>query len=100
MYRHGAVVFSKKRPTGKGYNSLKSRPLLKDKYKYFSTHAECQSILNAKGKGDTLIVVRILKNGQLSESKPCNKCLAFAKDYGIKKIYYSTWSGEIRLIKL
>ena len=36
----------------------------------------------------TLIVVRGNKN-TLSNSKPCKKCLALIKTYGIKKIYYS-----------
>jgi len=85
---------------GKGWNKLEIHGGLKKKYGYFSIHAECDCILNAaKSQGDTLIVVRILKNGELSCSKPCEKCIKFAKDYGIKKIYYIDWNKKIRKMK-
>lgn len=53
-----------------------------------------------RGGGDTLIVTRISKKGEYSCSKPCEKCLRAAKDYGIKKIYYTDWDASIQEIKL
>jgi tRNA(Arg) A34 adenosine deaminase TadA len=43
---------------------------------------------------------RELKNGSLSLSRPCESCLAFMKQLGIKRIYYTTPDGyaEERLI--
>lgn len=72
------------------------------KYGYFSVHAECHAMMDAatKGGGNILVVVRISKNGQYSCSKPCEKCIQAAKDYKIKKIYYTDWDASIKEIKL
>lgn len=100
-YKLGALVLDGNRIVAKGYNKLGVHPHLSRKYGYWSKHAECDSILKAAGRGDVLIVVRIRKgDGQISCSKPCSRCLMFAKDYGIKKIYYVDWAGEIRYIKI
>jgi deoxycytidylate deaminase len=99
MYRHGAVILKKKKLVSKGFNSLDNRPSLKFKYNYYSTHAESCAILKAD-EGDTLIVVRISKNGTLTASKPCSKCVKHARDNGIKKIYYSDWDSSIQEMKL
>jgi deoxycytidylate deaminase len=79
----------------KGFNRLKTHPQL-HKLGYYSVHAECDAIMRAN-HGDTLIVVRVLKNGKLACAKPCEKCLTFAKSYGIKKVYYSNWDGNIEV---
>jgi hypothetical protein len=43
-----------------------------------------------------LYVVRILDNGQLSNSKPCKNCILELKKYClIKRIYYVDWNGQI-----
>jgi deoxycytidylate deaminase len=97
-FRLGAVVLRKGKIVGKGYNKVKTHPRLFKEYGYFSIHAECDALLKAasNGNGDTIIVVRIIKNGKYSCSKPCEKCLAFIKEYGIKKIIYSDWDGLIK----
>jgi deoxycytidylate deaminase len=99
LFKHGAVVLNKNRIISKGFNSLKTNPQLKKKYNYWSIHAESQAIMRAN-KGDTILVVRILKDGSLTCSKPCDKCIEHARDNGIKKIYYSNWNGEIESLKL
>lgn len=63
------------------------------------THAECSAIMRA-AKGDALLVVRIKKDGELSCSKPCSKCLKVAKDFGIKKIYFTDWDKSIKEIRI
>lgn len=99
LFRHGAVVVNKGRLTARGFNQLKTNPKLYRKYGYFSIHAECASLLRASS-GDTLIVVRIRKNGNLTMSKPCEKCVKFAKDFGIKRIIYSDWDSTMTEIKI
>jgi len=100
-YKLGALVLDGNRIVGKGYNKTNVHPYLSRRYGYFSRHSECEAILKAAGRGDVLIVVRVRKgDGEISCSKPCARCLTFAKDYGIKKIYYVDWEGNIQYIKL
>jgi len=95
----GAVVLWNGKVVGKGFNKKESHAWLKRKYGHYSKHAECVSLMRAS-KGDTLIVVRILKNGEFSCSKPCEKCMKFIRDYGIKKVYYIDWDLELKEIKI
>lgn len=62
-------------------------------------HAECDAMLRAS-TGDVLVVVRIHKNGKLSCSKPCEKCLKVAKEFGIKKIIYTDWDSSVCEMKI
>jgi tRNA(Arg) A34 adenosine deaminase TadA len=39
-------------------------------------------------KGHSLMVVRLLKDGSITNSKPCILCTHFMKIMGIKKVYY------------
>jgi deoxycytidylate deaminase len=98
-YQLGAVVLKKNKIVGKGFNKLKTHRMLKERYGYYSIHSECAAILDG-ARGDTLVVVRIMKSGKLSCAKPCEKCVAFAKDFGIKKIIYSDWDASLQTIKL
>ena len=41
-----------------------------------------------------LIVIRINKNHELKNSRPCSNCLQFMKDVNINKVYYSTGNGS------
>ena len=50
--------------------------------------------------GDTLVVVRILRNGRLACSKPCTRCVKFAQSYGIRKIVYVAWDESIKEMKI
>lgn len=58
-------------------------------------HAEVAAIRKAKNP-DTLVVIRIAANGDFVNSKPCPICSALIRDSGIKNLYYSTNSGEIK----
>ena len=48
-----------------------------------------------------IVVIRVNKSGNLCSSQPCQKCVdymktvAIQKGYKIKKIFYSTSTGEI-----
>jgi deoxycytidylate deaminase len=84
-------------------------------YKCTSIHAEVNAMLNFFGKNLqfdniknqwyllnnykktdklNLIVIRITKDGKLSNSRPCINCLNMMKDLGIKKIYYTSGNNN------
>lgn len=42
-----------------------------------------------------LLVIRINAQGELTESKPCSHCVEVLKEYGIRKVSYSTKEGII-----
>jgi tRNA(Arg) A34 adenosine deaminase TadA len=43
----------------------------------------------------SMLVIRISKNNQLKSAKPCFACVNAIYDSGIRKVYYSSYSGEI-----
>jgi tRNA(Arg) A34 adenosine deaminase TadA len=98
-YRLGAVVVDHGRVVGKGCNELRTDPNLRRRG-YYSVHAEIRSLMRSKGKGDTLVVVRIRKNNALTSSQPCSMCLGYAKEYGIRKIIYIDWLGNIQEMRI
>lgn len=74
----------------------------------YGRHAEIDAMLhlppNKKYNKKILdiIVIRVLKNGQIKNSKPCSKCLQHLnniKGYKIKNVYYSTDDGNILVEK-
>ncbi len=42
-----------------------------------------------------IVVIRVNKNGELLNSKPCNTCLYYMKLYGVKSVYYSDENGDM-----
>lgn len=94
-YKLGALVLNKCRIISKGFNSNKGHGrMIRDHGYRGGKHAECDAIMRASS-GDTLVVVRIRKDGKLSCSKPCEKCLKLAKEFGIKKIIYTDWDSSV-----
>ena len=43
----------------------------------------------------SLVVVRVDRNGELKSAKPCKACALSLRDAGVKKVHYSSYSGEI-----
>ena len=99
IYRVGAVLLKKGRVVSRGFNCLAYRSDLK-RVGYYSIHAEVSCLLRAKCDGDTIVVVRVLRNGNLTCAKPCDKCLLYAEHAGVRKIYYSDWDGTVGFVKL
>lgn len=48
-----------------------------------------------KKNGCDLLVIRIDKNGNLNNSKPCNDCIRMLKEFNINRVYYSNSEGKI-----
>lgn len=81
---------------------LKTHPLMKKHYPYFvqsvhaefsvlmklNLHKEIKSILGSK-----IYVYREDKNGNVKRAKPCKYCMKILKEYGVRKVYYSTENG-------
>jgi len=86
----------------KGYNNYRCY------HKYCTTHAEMDAINKLKSRDRhkkplkvNIMVIRVNNSGNLCSSQPCHKCIEYMKTvavnkgYKIKKIYYSTATGEI-----
>lgn len=99
-FRLGSVVLSGDEIISRGYNIKSVNETFKRLGYRSSIHAESLALYRAKGKGDTLVVVRILKNGSLTMSAPCSLCFAYAKRCGIKRIFFSDWNGSIQEMEI
>jgi len=99
-YRLGAIVIKNGKIIGRGYNCKTTNDIFKLLGYKFSIHAEALSLVRAKKDGDTIIVVRILKDNSLSMAMPCKKCYKFIKKCGIKTIVFSDWNGEIKSLSI
>tara|TARA_B110000037_G_C16799784_1_gene375019 strand:+ start:92 stop:433 length:342 start_codon:yes stop_codon:yes gene_type:complete len=91
---HGAIIVYRGKIIGHGYN--KETVLNLNRVNKWSIHAEVDAINNALRKiskenlkQSTLIVVRVMKTGDISLSAPCRCCSEFIKKCGIKNVYYS-----------
>lgn len=61
-------------------------------------HAEIDAISKLWGKyyidgSETLVVVRLHKNGKLAIAKPCVHCMPVLEALNIKKIYWTSEKG-------
>ncbi len=98
-HRHGCVVLRNGKVISKGYNHPRIRIINKNRLSC-STHAEMSAILSLKNKkANSILVIRINKEGKLCDSKPCQYCFNFILNSGIQKIYYSNEQGKIICIK-
>lgn len=99
-FRHGAVLFDR---SGKilsaKSNSLKTHPKLVKFTDYPYLHAESACILGHgmdNCEGLSLLVLRVLKNDQVSLSKPCVICQRVIEDAGLKSVYYTDVNGIVK----
>lgn len=70
-------------------------------YENRTIHAECEAIRKARRKtdlrGTKMFVARLSKKtGEATMSRPCEHCQQMIKEYGIKKVVYTTNSGNIQ----
>lgn len=98
--RHAAAIVYKKRILAIGHNSkIKTHPI---EFKFQRhpgadfLHAEKDAIIRAMNRfGDeilrecSLYVLRVLKNGEIAGSKPCESCQEFIKAVKIKNVYWT-----------
>ncbi len=82
LFTLGAVAI---RQDGKwivSHNGSSSHPV-------YEAHAEARCLRKA-GRGATLIVARVRKDGTLGLAKPCRRCQALIKSKEVHAVYYST----------
>ena len=102
----GCIVVLKRHIISVGVNSYKSHPIQKyyNKLRFnpddavnHTLHAEIQALLMIPKDLDisdaTLYTYREHKNHKLAASRPCPSCMGMIKDYGIKRICYTTEDG-------
>jgi len=108
-FKLGCVVVDHHRIISSGHNSkTKCHPIqatLDRRYfndpkvtQYGPVHAEVAALLplikkNIDLSGAVLYVYRQDRHTHLAASRPCPRCMALIKQYGIKKIKYTTYDG-------
>ncbi len=58
-----------------------------------SSHAEARALRKA-GRGATLIVARVKKDGSLGSALPCARCRSLIKSKGVVRVWYSNTLGR------
>ena len=99
-YQLAAVLYKSSAVIRVVYNENKTLGYRK---KYFShgepsRHAELSALHNMPKDVTakcSLLVVRVNRLGELKSAKPCIACAQALKNAGVKKVYYSSYSGEI-----
>lgn len=99
--RIGAVLVKSGKPVNVGQNKpYKTHPLTKKYDEFKTTHAEIDACIGIDRHlivGSELYVYRETFDGNLANSKPCDMCMAFLKEFGLKKIYYTHEKGYTEL---
>lgn len=103
---HGTILVRGGNPISLALNSPR-RTEFSDHYAThasYTIHSELNAVRRARKKIDLTGCVaynlRLDKNGLVRLSAPCPGCTKLFMDYGIKKCFYSTNSGEIECLKL
>lgn len=92
-FNHGAVIVHRGKILSRGYNYYHNN--FNSNYKE-SVHAEVSAINNALKKIHAselkkceLVIIRVNRQGECLNSKPCCHCEQFIKKFNIKKVFYS-----------
>ena len=100
-FRLGACLAKKGKVVSVGFNQMnKTHPKQQSEYPYI--HAETHALLGLRYEetvGCDLYVVRIDRNDELKNAKPCDSCMAALETAGIRRIYYTDDVG-IKQIKV
>ena len=102
IYHLAAILKRGKKVVRVGENTYKTHPKFKSTYADGTTgshmHAEMNVLRFAK-PGDTIEVIRFLKTGGMAMAKPCEHCMRFIREAGIKEVRYTNEVGEWESIK-
>lgn len=97
-FQIGAMVMQKNTPLSFGFNmQKKTHPKMRQYHAHKTVHAELAAILKVRHKHDlkgaTMVVFRQTKDGIPANSRPCECCQKILREYGFKKIIYTTDGG-------
>ena len=62
-------------------------------------HAEAR-LVRKLNRGSEIFIVRVLRNNQLSNARPCPACQKAIRLRGIRRVYYSISEGEHGVIDI
>ena len=104
----GACIIKKRQVISTGYNQNKTQPI-QEKYNNKSLtykkskaklHAEMDALIRAgkNSKGATLYIFRRGNDNIYRMSKPCNACMNYIKQCGIKRVLYTIENGIKEMI--
>lgn len=103
---HAAVLVDGSRIISVGYNKPYKPQIvrnIKNAHPNLSLHAEVSAIKNSHRedlKDSTLYVARLFKDKQtIGLSKPCKYCQRVLLDFNIRKVIFTTETGELNSIK-
>ena len=106
-YKHGAVLVRAGAVINTSCNKNKykawANQFRKKQRGHATVHAEIGAILGldrSVTEGATIYVVRVVKCGDLKNSKPCPMCEAAMQYVGIKKVVYSSEDGKIETMRI
>ena len=99
-YRHGAVLVSKNKILGSGFNNF-SHSVGNVNFqipgrKKPCVHAEVSALKGIRHdqiRGSTIFVIRINREHDLKMSYPCKRCVSMLRRKGVRKVTFSTGSG-------
>ena len=93
LNKHGNII-------SKGYNSyVKTHPeqkrFAKKSGKDFSCflHAEIASLVRAREPVDSVMVMRVIQNGDIKMSRPCKICEMAMREAKVRQIWYTDNEG-------
>lgn len=93
----GCAIYRKGKLISLGANSCKGHPKMTRYGAKVGHHAEFAAIQKLKNKnllqGATIVVARIMRDGTLGMSKPCEICAPLLVSLGVKRVIYSTQDG-------
>lgn len=101
---HVAAIVFRKQIVSMGFNSKKTHPLqkkfAKNEHAIF-LHAEIHAIIKAiailgknRLKECDIYVMRLSKDGEVRNSKPCHGCSKAIKEYRFKNVFYTKEEGS------
>jgi deoxycytidylate deaminase len=98
QHKLSALILYKGRPISFGINDqTKTHPEIRKYSEVKTMHAEMAAIFKIKDKeilkNCEVIVYREDRAGNMANSRPCEVCQAIFRNYGIKKVTYSTANG-------
>lgn len=91
-HKIGCIILDHGKPVSGGFNKPKTHP----KWNYpnkLSIHAEVSAILSSGKnymKNSVAIVYRERANGLPAMARPCKYCMRMLREFGVKKVIYST----------
>lgn len=62
-----------------------------------SQHAEAR-VLRKAGRGATLFVARVGRNGVIGAAHPCPKCCLLIRNKGVERVYFTINDSEIGIL--